>query len=299
MTKASARDLPSQRASAEILGGAIMDGAEIGTAAFEPIELGNLVARLAETDAEIEAAQSLRYRVFYEEMSAIPSDEVKAARRDFDRFDEICDHLLVIDTQRSDLPGGVVGTYRLLRSSVAEQNGGFYSSDEYDISRIAGQDAETLELGRSCVEEEYRNRPTMQLLWQSIAQYVFHYDIATMFGCASMPGTEPDDLALPLSYLYHYHLAPPALRPKALAERYVDMQILPQGDIDQRKALVQLPPLIKGYLRLGGFVGDGAVIDHQFNTTDVSIVVKTDLVTEKYIKHYERQSRRDGEEDGL
>ncbi|MEE2720393.1 MAG: GNAT family N-acyltransferase [Pseudomonadota bacterium] len=276
-----------------------MDGAEIGAAAFKPIELGNLVARLAETDAEIEAAQALRYRVFYEEMSAIPSDNVKAARRDFDRFDEICDHLLVIDTQRADLPGGVVGTYRLLRSTVALQNGGFYSSDEYDISRIAGQAAETLELGRSCVEEEYRNRPTMQLLWQSIAQYVFHYDIATMFGCANMPGTEPDELALPLSYLYHYHLAPPALRPKALDERYIDMKILPQEDIDQRLALTRLPPLIKGYLRLGGFVGDGAVIDHQFNTTDVSIVVKTDLVTEKYIKHYERQSKRDGEEDGL
>ena len=120
-----------------------------------------------------------------------------------------------------------------------------------------------------------------------------------MFGCASMPGTEPDELALPLSYLYHYHLAPPALRPKALAERYVDMKILPQEDIDQRLALNRLPPLIKWYLRLGGFVGDVAVIDHQFNTTDVSIVVKTDLVTEKYIKHYERQSKRDGEEDGL
>ena len=276
-----------------------MDGAEIGAAAFETIELGNLVARLAETDNEIEAAQSLRYRVFYDEMSAIPSDVVKAARRDFDRFDEICDHLLVIDTQRTDLPGGVVGTYRLLRSSVAEQNGGFYSSDEYDISRIAGQAAETLELGRSCVEEEYRNRPTMQLLWQSIAQYVFHYEIGTMFGCASMPGTEPNELGLPLSYLYHYHLAPPALRPRALPERYVDMKILPQEDIDQRRALAKLPPLIKGYLRLGGFVGDGAVIDYQFNTTDVSIVVKTDLVTEKYIKHYERQSKRDGEEHEL
>jgi putative hemolysin len=288
-----------QHVPLEFCGFVLMDGAEIGAAAFKPIELGNLVARLAETDAEIEAAQALRYRVFYEEMSAIPSDNVKAARRDFDRFDEICDHLLVIDTQRADLPGGVVGTYRLLRSTVASQNGGFYSSDEYDISRIAGQAAETLELGRSCVEEEYRNRPTMQLLWQSIAQYVFHYDIATMFGCASMPGTEPDELALPLSYLYHYHLAPPALRPKALDERYIDMKILPQEDIDQRLALTRLPPLIKGYLRLGGFVGDGAVIDHQFNTTDVSIVVKTDLVTEKYIKHYERQSKRDGEEDGL
>lgn len=273
-----------------------MDGAELSTV-FDPIKVGNLVARLASDDSEIEAAQALRYRVFYEEMSANPSPEVEAAKRDFDRFDEICDHLLVIDTQRNDLPGGVVGTYRLLRSSVAERNGGFYTSDEYEISRIAATPGETLELGRSCVEEEYRNRPTMQLLWQSIAQYVFRYDIDIMFGCASMPGTDPDALALPLSYLYHYHLAPPALRPRALDERYVDMRLLQEDEIDQRRALAALPPLIKGYLRLGGFVGDGAVVDYDFNTTDVSIVVKTELVTDKYFKHYERKSRRDGDEE--
>jgi putative hemolysin len=139
----------------------------------------------------------------------------------------------------------------------------------------------------------------MQLLWQSIAQYVFHYDIRIMFGCASMHGTDPEALAVPLSYLYHYHLAPPALRPVALVDRYVDMQLLPQDQIDMRAALSALPPLIKGYLRLGGFVGDGAVVDHQFNTTDVSIVVKTDLVTEKYMKHYDRKSRRDGDVEGL
>lgn len=276
-----------------------MDGAELPAEAFEPIHVGNLVARLANTAEEIEAAQSLRYRVFYEEMAAIPSAEVTATRRDFDRFDEICDHLLVIDTKRTDLPGGVVGTYRLLRSTVAEQKGGFYTSDEYEIGRLVSGHGHTLELGRSCVEEEYRNRPTMQLLWQSIAEYIFHYDIAIMFGCASMPGTDPEALALPLSYLYHYHLAPPALRPVALKERYVDMRILPEDQIDQRKALAELPPLIKGYLRLGGFVGDGAVVDHQFNTTDVSIIVKTDLVTEKYMKHYDRKSRRDGDDEGL
>ena len=276
-----------------------MDGAEISAEAFEPIQFGNLVARLANTAEEIEAAQSLRYRVFYEEMFAVPSTEVKATRRDFDRFDEICDHLLVIDAKRTDLPGGVVGTYRLLRSTVAEQNGGFYTSDEYEIGRLISGQGDTLELGRSCVEEEYRNRPTMQLLWQSIAAYIFHYDIAIMFGCASMPGTDIKALALPLSYLYHYHLAPPALRPVALNKRYVDMRLLPEDQIDQRQALAELPPLIKGYLRLGGFVGDGAVVDHQFNTTDVSIIVKTDLVTEKYMKHYDRKSRRDGDDEAL
>lgn len=291
--------LKSECAGERPKGNFLMDGAEVPEETFDPIHVGNLVARLANTPEEIEAAQSLRYRVFYDEMSAIPSAEAKAKRRDFDRFDEICDHLLVIDTKRTDLPGGVVGTYRLLRSTVAEKKGGFYTADEYDIGRIIHGQGPTLELGRSCVEEEYRNRPTMQLLWQSIAAYIFHYDIAIMFGCASMRGTDPKALALPLSYLYHYHLAPPALRPVALRERYVDMRLLPEDQIDQRRALAELPPLIKGYLRLGGFVGDGAVVDHQFNTTDVSIIVKTDLVTEKYMKHYDRKSRRDGEDEGL
>jgi putative hemolysin len=109
-----------------------------------------------------------------------------------------------------------------------------------------------------------------------------------MFGCASLPGTDPDSLAVPLSYLYHYHLAAPSLRPRALPDRYVEMCRLPRGVLDPARALSGLPPLIKGYLRLGGFVGDGAVIDYDFNTTDACIVVKTDLVTEKYSRHYVR-----------
>jgi putative hemolysin len=128
-------------------------------------------------------------------------------------------------------------------------------------------------------------------LWSGIATYVFHYDIALMFGCASLPGTDPDRLAVPLSYLYHHHLAPPELRARALPERYVDMRRLDRGGFDPEPARSMLPPLIKGYLRLGGFVGDGAVIDEQFNTTDVCVVVKTDLVAQKYSRHYERQSR--------
>jgi putative hemolysin len=131
----------------------------------------------------------------------------------------------------------------------------------------------------------------MQLLWNGIAAYVFHYDVTLMFGCASLPGTDPDALATPLSYLHYYHLAPSALRPRALNERYVDMRRLSIGAIDRGRTLTALPPLIKGYLRLGGFVGDGAVIDEQFNTTDICILVKTNLVTAKYSRHYERKCK--------
>ncbi|HMK69055.1 MAG TPA: GNAT family N-acyltransferase [Stellaceae bacterium] len=255
------------------------------------IRSGTLAVRLARTAAEVAAAEGLRYRVFYDEMGAKPSPEMARASRDFDRFDEFADHLLVIDHARGLGPDAVIGTYRLIRRTAAERAGGFYSAAEYDISTMVAYPGEILELGRSCVDVSARNRPTMQLLWRGIAAYVFHYQIDVMFGCASLHGIDPDALAVPLSYLHYHHLAPPALRPRALPERYVDMRRLPPQAIDPAKALGELPPLIKGYLRLGGFVGDGAVIDRQFNTTDVSIVVKTDLVTDKYLRHYERQAR--------
>lgn len=254
------------------------------------IRSGPLQVRLAETPVDVDAAQALRYRVFYEGLGARPLPEMARRRRDMDRFDDGCDHLLVLDHGR---PGGdsVVGTYRLIRRENAARLGGFYSAGEYDISSLVVYPGEILELGRSCVDPAYRQRPTMQLLWSGIAAYVFHYGIALLFGCASLPGTDPDALALPLSYLHHHHLAPCGLRPRALADRYVDMCRLDREAIDPGPALAALPPLIKGYLRLGGFVGEGAVIDEQFNTTDVCILVRTDRVTEKYSRHYERQAK--------
>jgi len=255
-----------------------------------PIVAGALEARLAASDADIEAAQALRYQVFFEEMAARPSPEVKARRRDFDAFDAVCDHLLVLDHSAGQ-GGQVVGTYRLLRRREAMRHFGFYTTQEYDISHLLAYPGEVLELGRSCVDTRYRNRPTMNLLWGAIAAYVAQYEIELMFGCASFPGTDPAALALPLSYLHYFHLAPPALRPRALPDRFIDMRLLPEEAIDPKQGLSRLPPLIKGYLRLGGFVGEGAVIDRDFNTVDVSIVVKTELVTEKYLRHYERASR--------
>jgi len=265
-----------------------------GTIAAVPrivdIQSGQLQVRLAETPADIDAAQALRYRIFYEKMGARPLPEMARRRRDFDRFDAICDHLLVLDHSLGT-QSPVVGTYRLIRREAAAQLGTFYSAGEYDVAALVAYPGKILELGRSCVDAVYRSRPAMQLLWSGIAAYVFHYDIALMFGCASLPGTDPDALAVPLSYLHHHHLAPPVLRARALPERYIEMCRLPAGAIDPARALAALPPLIKGYLRLGGFVGAGAVIDEQFNTTDVCIVVKTDLVTEKYSRHYVRQSK--------
>jgi putative hemolysin len=252
---------------------------------------GSLEIRLAGSDAEVRAAQALRFRVFYEEMAARPSPAMLLAGLDFDEFDPICDHLLVFDHSRGSGADAVIGTYRLIRRDAAARAGRFYSSDEYDIAPLVDYPGEVLELGRSCVDVGYRNRPTMQLLWRGIAAYVFRHDIALMFGCASLPGTDTRLLADQLTYLHHNHLAPPHLRVRALPDRRIDMAILDPATIDPRAAINLLPPLIKGYLRLGGFVGDGAVIDEQFNTTDVCVVVKTDLVTDKYYRHYERRNR--------
>ncbi len=255
------------------------------------IRSGPLQVRLAAGEADIDAAQALRYRVFYEALGARAAVDAARRRRDFDRFDERCDHLLVLDHARGAGPDAIVGTYRLIRRAAAARLGGFYSAGEFDIARLVAHPGEILELGRSCVDSAYRQRPTMQLLWSGIAAYVFYYDIALMFGCASLAGTDPGRLAEPLSYLHHYRLAPPALRAQALAHRYVEMNRLPAAALDPARALAGLPPLIKGYLRLGGFVGDGAVIDADFNTVDVCIVVKTDLVSEKYSRHYVRQAK--------
>ena len=255
------------------------------------LRAGNLGVRLARTPAEIDKVQALRFRVFYQEMGASPDPQTAATRRDRDAFDGVADHLLVVDHAIGSGPEGIVGTYRMIQRDGAARLGRFYSADEYDIARVVNFPGRVLELGRSCVDGAYRGRAAMQLLWRGIAAYVFYHQIDLMFGCASLPGTDPDALAVELTYLYQNHLAPPALRPRALPHRYIDMRRMDPDAIDARRALGQLPPLIKGYLRLGGFVGDGAVIDPQFNTTDVAVVVKTDLVTDKYYRHYERQLR--------
>ena len=258
---------------------------------FAEIRSGHLGARIAVTADEVDAVQALRYRIFYTEMGARADAQTIRDQRDRDVFDAVADHLVVVDHSIGAGPGGVVGTYRLIRREAAAKLGRFYSADEYDISMIEQAPGGLMELGRSCVDARYRNRAVMQLLWRGIAAYVFRYDIDLMFGCASLHGTDTAALGPELTYLYYHHLAPLAIRPRALPHRYIEMRQLDRHEFDPKRALAALPPLVKGYLRLGGFVGDGAVVDAQFNTTDIAVVVKTDMVTESYYRHYERQSR--------
>jgi putative hemolysin len=249
---------------------------------------GALEVRVAETEAEIEQAQRLRFDVFYREMSAIPSPAMREAERDFDRFDDVCDHLLVVDRSAHDEDGQpvVVGTYRLMRDDYAAKAGGFYTSTEYDIgAMLEGSPRGTryLELGRSCVLRDYRTRAaTMQLLWRGLMAYCARFSLDVMFGCASFQGTDSEALALPLSYLHHFHGMPQDLRVKARPELYVDMNRFPRDAIDPKEALHALPPLVKGYVRAGCTIGDGAVIDRQFGTTDVFIYLPLSAMDWRY-----------------
>ena len=249
---------------------------------------GALEVRLAETEAEVEAAQQLRYRVFYEEMSAIPTPKMRAEGRDFDRFDDYCDHLLVVDRETLDDEGqpSVVGTYRLMRSDDAARAGGFYTAGEYDIAPMLAalpRETRALELGRSCILKAYRIKPaTMQLLWRGVMRYVARFSVDLMFGCASLHGTDPDALALPLSYLHRFHPMPPSIRVRARPELYVDMNRMPKQAIDVKEALRALPPMVKGYVRAGALIGDGAVIDRQFGTTDVLIYLPLASMDPRY-----------------
>jgi putative hemolysin len=250
--------------------------------------IGSLEVRLAETAKEIRRAQRLRYKVFYEEMSASARAGSILSRRDTDEYDAICDHLLVLDHDAGKRKPKVVGTYRLLRQEVADRHGGFYTAGEYDIAPLVASHPglRFLELGRSCVLKPYRNKRTVELLWHGIWTYVLHHRIDVMIGCASLEGTDPRELALPLSFLHHFARAPEGWRTAALPERYTPMDLMDKEEVDPKAALRALPPLIKGYLRLGATFGDGAVVDPQFGTTDVLVILPVSAITPRYIEHF-------------
>ena len=257
------------------------------------IDAGRFTVRLAESDEDVAAAQRLRYRVFVEEMGAKTSPEDAALRMERDAFDQHFDHLLLIDNEAEpeDPLDGVAGVYRLLRGAIANQGCGFYGDAEYDLTKIKEYPRETMELGRSCVDVEYRGGAAMHLLWTGLGQYVADHNIEIMFGVASFHGNDPDALALPLSYLHHHHLAPEDLRVRTQEDFYVPMNIVPADEIAKPAALKAIPTLIKAYIRLGGFVGDGAYVDHDFNTVDVCLLMDTARMVNRYREFYQRETR--------
>ncbi|SIQ70815.1 ornithine-acyl[acyl carrier protein] N-acyltransferase [Rhizobium sp. RU20A] len=251
--------------------------------------IGNLETRLARSREEIEACLSVRYRVFVEEMKAEVAPECHLRRQETDAFDAICDHLLVIDNGiDGDMEDRVVGTYRLLRQEVAAAKGGFYSRSEFEIDQLLARhgDKRFMELGRSCVLPAYRTRRTVELLWQGNWAYALRHGIDAMFGCGSFPGIVPEEHALALSFLHHNARVRDEWVVSARPELYRLMDLMPAEAINPRTALSALPPLIKGYLRLGAMIGDGAVVDAAFNTTDVLVVLPISSIAGRYLNYY-------------
>lgn len=252
--------------------------------------------RLARDAADLRAAQRLRYEVFVEELGGDGPLVDHAARLEIDEFDPYFDHLLLIDTRRSaeaETPE-VVGVYRLLTCDKAREIGRFYSEGEYDLAPLKASGRRLLELGRSCVHPDYRGGTAMFLLWNALADYVLEREIEILFGVASFHGTDAEALRQPLSHLYHNHLAPLDMRVCVQPEHAQRMDLLPADEIDQRTAMRATPALIKAYLRLGGYVGDGAWIDHAFNTIDVCLLLDTTRMSAKHRAFYTR--KQDGGE---
>lgn len=285
---------------------------QFGFSKVEPVVFGrkgDLEVRLANSRVDIRRAQKLRYRVFYQEMSAIADSQTMMLRRDVDAYDPICDHLLVVDTASPNnalkkrpwpLRPNVVGTYRILRQEVAELYSGFYTQSEYDIAGLIDSKRSKyrfVEMGRSCVLKPFRTRRTVELLWEGIAGYLRTHGHNVMIGCASFPGTDPKKHARALSFLYHNALAPEDWRVRAHNRHYVDMDMMPPSEIDMKAALRDLPPLVKGYLRLGAYFGDGAVVDHQFGTTDVLIVLPVEAMDSRYISHFDLSALIESDEE--
>lgn len=246
--------------------------------------------RLAADARDLRAAQRLRYEVFVGEMGSDGPLVDHAARLECDEFDAICDHLLLIDRRKDAAQlSDVVGVYRLLPGDRLAPGQRFYSESEYDLTALRGSGRRLLELGRSCVHRDYRGGSAMMLMWNRLADYVLEAGVELMFGTASFPGTDVARLAQPLAYLWQNHLAPENLRAVARPEHRAEMDVLPPGAIDRRAAMQATPALIKAYLRLGGFVGDGAWVDHEFNTTDVLLVMDTARMSAKHREYYVRK----------
>ena len=257
--------------------------------------IGTMEVRLARNEEEIAAAQEVRYRVFHEELGALALAADARDRRDADRFDEVCDHLLVIDTSLSGPEHQrIVGTYRLMRQESAAATGGFYSSDEFELETLVARHPALrfLELGRSCVLPGYRSRRTIEVLWQGIWAYVNHYGIGAMVGCASFHGTVPAAHAQALSFLAQNCRAEGEWQVSAVASRFHEMDLMPAEAINARTAFAVMPPLIKGYLRLGARIGDGCVVDHAFGTTDVFIIMPVAAISSRYVSYYGAEATR-------
>ncbi|PWR04048.1 ornithine-acyl-ACP acyltransferase [Meridianimarinicoccus roseus] len=250
----------------------------------------DLIVRLARDERDLLAAQRLRYEVFVEELGGDGALVDHEGRFERDAYDPFYDHMLAIDPARDDGHSltHVIGVYRLMRGENAARAGGFYTAGEYDLAPLLRSGRRLLELGRSCLKAEYRGGKAMWHLWNGLAAYTLQHEIEVLFGVASFHGTDPAPLAAPLSLLHHRYLAPEDIRVRAVPEHFLPLDLMAAGDIDAAAGMRAMPSLIKAYLRLGGFIGEGAFVDREFNTIDVCLLLDTARMNDRQRQIYTR-----------
>ncbi len=237
---------------------------------------------------EVRAAQRLRYAVFADEMGARLSLPPGApAGHDVDAFDAHCEHLLVCAGHDDDEVGGagrpldhVVGTYRVLTPAGARRAGGLYSDGEFDLSALDGLRGDMVELGRSCVAPDWRQGGVILALWAALGEFMQRNRLGTMVGCASVGMRDGGHAAASLwLQLQQRHLAPAALR-------VTPRLPLPVERLAQPQAVVETPPLIKGYLRCGAQLLGAPAWDPDFNTADLPLLMRLDELPARYRRHF-------------
>lgn len=225
---------------------------------------------LATSAREMREAQELRYRIFGEELGArLPT---RAFRIDRDRFDARCDHLIVRDLRRNS----VIGTYRILDGEIAEKAGGFYSETEFDLGGIRKLRSRTLEVGRACVDPEYRNGTVISLLWSALFRYVLYRRYEFVIGCASVPASDTGSAARICRELLDHHLAPPQYRVRPLRRFEAPSQ--------EGTSRVFIPSLIQAYLRLGAYVCGDPSWDEDFRTADLLLLLPISSINPRYVE---------------
>ncbi len=231
-----------------------------------------LLVSWARDEAEVQAAQRLRYRVFAEEMGACIGG---AQGLDCDEFDAHCDHLLVRDPQTLE----IVGTYRVLPPHRAMRLGRLYAQGEFNIEQLAPLREKMVEVGRSCVHRDYRRGMVIMSLWTGLADYMQQHGYETMLGCASVSVADGGHFA---ANLYRTLQAESMTASQYRAFPRVALPV----DSLQTGANVELPPLIKGYLRLGAKICGAPAFDSAFNTADFLTLFKLSEINPRYAKHF-------------
>ena len=247
---------------------------------FKPI----FDVKLAESRNEIKLAQKLRYKVFFSERIHSPILNIGNFRRDSDKFDNYADHIIVKFRKSKFSKARVIGTYRLLKQSVADKKSGFYSCDEFNLDNLLNSKIykNMLELSRSCISQKFRNKNVLKLMWNEIYRYINENNIDALFGTASFLDTNINKIEDQLIYLNNNYKMSENIKVNALANYKVKVDYEKKIDINL-KLVSRLPTLIKAYLKFNASIGEGAVIDKKFKTTDVFVFLPIEEINKDYV----------------